>query len=97
VELDAGPHVQGRISVDIDASGIWALWTTEDRKGQALQLALVSPDMSGEPRRLEPISLAGRGRGTGFPQIALAGEAAVVAWTDVVDGTTRLQAVRVMH
>ncbi|GAB3736500.1 hypothetical protein GCM10028862_21150 [Luteimonas pelagia] len=97
VELDAGPHVHGRISVAMDETGTWALWTTEDRDGQALQLARLAPDLSGEHQRLDPIALAGRGRGTGFPQIALTADAAIVAWTDVIDGATRLQAVRLVR
>jgi hypothetical protein len=95
LELDAGPHVHGRISIDIDDAGIWALWTTEDRDGQALQLARLSPDLSGKAHRRELAELAGRGRGTGFAQIAPSGGNAVAVWTDVVDGTTRLNAVRV--
>ena len=38
--------------------------------------------------------LQGRGRGTGFPKLALRDGVAYLAWTDLVDGRTQLQGAR---
>jgi hypothetical protein len=35
--------------------------------------------------------LQGRGRATGYPQIALRNGDAYIAWTDIVDGSPRLR------
>lgn len=90
LELDAGNHVQGRVSVVLDADSAWALWTREDTAGQTLQLARLAPDLSRELQRIELARLAGRGRATGFPQLALHEGRLFVTWTDVVDGKPRL-------
>jgi hypothetical protein len=94
-ELDAGNQVQGRVSVALGADAAWALWTTEDADGQRLQLARLAPDLSRELQRIELARLSGRGRATGFPQLALVDDAAFVVWTDVVDKRPRLHAARV--
>ena len=41
--------------------------------------------------RLRVATLQGRGRATGYPQLALHGGDAYLVWTDVVAGTPRLQ------
>ena len=41
---------------------------------------------------VEVARLQGRGRGTGFAQLAVHGDGAVVVWTDVVDGKPHLRA-----
>jgi hypothetical protein len=92
LELDAGAHVQGRIAVALGADAAWALWTREDRDGQTLQLARLAPDLSRELQRIEVARLEGRGRATGFPQLALVDGQPFVAWTDVIDKEPRLQA-----
>ena len=61
------------------------------RKGQSLQLARYAADLSREWQRGEVARLHGRGRGTGFPQLALRDGAAYVVWTDVVDGKPQLR------
>ncbi|MGH8073799.1 MAG: sialidase family protein [Lysobacter sp.] len=93
VEVDAGTAVQGRVDVAIGADAAWVLWTREDAAGQTLQLARYTPDLSRQLQRIELAHLQGRGRGTGFPQLALADGAVHVAWTDVVGGQPRLQGV----
>jgi hypothetical protein len=95
LELDAGNHVQGRVSVALGADAAWALWTAEDPDGQTIKLARLAPDLSRELQRIELARLQGRGRATGFAQLALVDGTAFVAWTDVVDKAPRLHAVRV--
>ena len=88
--LDQGESVQGRVHVALDAASAWVAWLREDATGQSLQLARYSPDLSRELQRIEVAQLQGRGRGTGFPQLALHDGAAYLAWTDVVDGEPQL-------
>ncbi|GAB2629027.1 sialidase family protein [Novilysobacter erysipheiresistens] len=88
--IDSGAAVQGRIDVVLGAEAAWALWTREDEAGQSLQLARYSPDLSRELQRIEVARLQGRGRGTGFAQLALVDGVVHVAWTDVVDGKPAL-------
>jgi len=97
LELDAGPHVQGRIAVALDEHAAWALWTREDRDGQTLQLARLAPDLSRELQRIELARLQGRGRATGFAQLVLRDGAAHVVWTDVTDKKPRLLAARAVQ
>ncbi|QNP39439.1 sialidase family protein [Lysobacter solisilvae (ex Woo and Kim 2020)] len=91
VVLDRGEAVQGRIDVAFDGDTAWAAWLREDRSGQSLQLVRYSADLSRELQRIEVAKLQGRGRGTGFPQLALHDGVAHLVWTDVVDGRPQLQ------
>lgn len=91
VAVDQGDAVQGRAALAIDGRQAWILWLRQDESGQALWLSRRSPDLQREYQRLEVAKLQGRGRGTGFPKIALRGGEAYVAWTDVVDGVPRLR------
>lgn len=91
VTLDEGEAVQGRVALALDAKQAWILWIREDAAGQSLWLSRRSPDLKREYQRLEVAKLRGRGRGTGFPKIALRGGDAYVAWTDVADGVPRLR------
>lgn len=90
VVLDQGAQVQGRVDVALADDAAWLLWMREDANGQSVQLARYAPDLSREWQRIEVAKLEGRGRATGFPQLALSGNAAYVVWTDVVDGKPRL-------
>ena len=49
-----------------------------------------------EHERIGVAQLAGRGRGTGFPQLAVAGGIAHVVWTDVQDGVPGLRGARIV-
>lgn len=91
VTVDQGPAVQGRVDVALDTQSTWVLWVREQAAGQSLQLARYARDLSREPERIEVAKIEGRGRATGFPQLALSGEALYVVWTDVVDGKPRLR------
>ncbi|SFL07545.1 sialidase family protein [Lysobacter sp. cf310] len=94
--LDQGAQVQGRVDVAMAADAVWVLWLREDAQGQSVQLARYAADLSGEPQRLELARLQGRGRATGFPQLALSDATAYAVWTDVVDGRPRLQGARIV-
>ena len=93
VVLDQGEAVQGRVALALDATQAWILWIREDATGQSLWLSRRTPDLKREYQRLEVAKLQGRGRGTGFPKIALRGGDAYVVWTDVADGAPRLHGV----
>jgi hypothetical protein len=92
VVLDSGEAVQGRVDVAFDGDTAWAAWLREDRAGQSLQLVRYSADLTRELQRIEVAKLQGRGRGTGFPQLAVQTGKAYLVWTDVVDGKPKLQA-----
>ena len=91
VVLDRGEAVQGRVDIALDANAAWALWLREDASGQSLMLARYTPDLSRQIETLEVAKLQGRGRGTGFPQLALRDGAAWIVWTEIVDAVPRLQ------
>src|SRR5690554_3583326 len=96
VAIDAGDAVQGRVDVAMGDGQAWILWLREEAGGQSLWLSRRSPDLATEHQRLQVATLAGRGRGTGFPQLAVAGGIAHVVWTDVVDGVPNLRGARIV-
>jgi hypothetical protein len=96
VTLDQGEAVQGRVDVALDAAQAWVLWVREDNisvggGGQSLWLARYVPDLSRELSRVEVAKLQGRGKGTGFPQLALRDGNAYMVWTDIVEGNPQLR------
>ncbi|MCA1713753.1 MAG: glycoside hydrolase [Gammaproteobacteria bacterium] len=93
--IDRGEAVQGRIDVALDAANAWALWVREDAAGQSLQLVRFTPDLARELQRIEVAKLHGRGRATGFPQLALRDGDAYLVWTDVQGGKPRLHGMRI--
>ena len=93
VDLDTGDALQGRVDVAMDANATWLVWLREDAKGQSVELARVPAN--GKAQRTTLAQLTGRGKGTGFPKIAVRGGIAYVVWTDVVDGRTRLAGMKV--
>ncbi len=94
VVLEHGAAVQGRVAVALDAQQVVALWVREDAGGQALWLERYPPDLSRSLQRIEIAKLQGRGRGTGFPQLALHDGDAYVVWTDVANGSPQLHGAR---
>ena len=96
VQVDAGEAVHGRVDVALDAQQAWVIWLREDAGGQqSLWLARYAPDLSRELSRTEVAKLQGRGRGTGFPKLAVRDGEAFVVWTDIVAGVPQLQGMRV--
>ena len=93
--LDSGEAVLGRVALALDARQAWVLWQREDGGGQSLWLSRRSPDLATEYERIEVAKPQGRGRATGFPQLAVVEDAAYVVWTDVADGVPSLKGVRV--
>jgi hypothetical protein len=91
VLLDQGEAVQGRVDVALDAEQAWVLWVREDGGGQSLWLARYAPDLSRQLSRIEVAKLQGRGKGTGFPQLALRDGNAYMVWTDIIDGAPQLR------
>src|SRR5690606_6686492 len=96
VVIDAGAPVLGRVDVALADGQAWVLWLREEGEGQSLWLSRRSPDLATEHQRLQVATLAGRGRGTGFPRMAVAGGVAHVVWTDVADGMPGLRGARVL-
>ena len=94
VVLEQGEAVQGRVAVALDAQQAWVLWVREDASGQSLWLARYAPDLSRQLQRVEVAKLQGRGRATGFPQLALRADGAYIVWTDVIDGAPQLRGAR---
>jgi len=92
--LDRGEPVQGRVEAALGADAVWVLWLREDRQGQTLWLARLAPDLSRELQRIELARLQGRGRGTGFAQLALGDGVVSVVWTELADGAARLRGAR---
>ena len=92
VDLDAGAHVQGRLAVALGDRGTWIAWLRVGADGQSLQLARFSGSLANSPVTRQVATLAGRGRGTGFPQVAVLPDSrAYLAWTEIVDGQARLR------
>lgn len=96
VVVDEGEAVQGRVDVALDAGQAWVAWLREDGAGQSLWLARYAPDLSRELSRTEVAKLQGRGRGTGFPKLAVRNGEAFLVWTDIVGGAPQLHGVRVV-
>jgi hypothetical protein len=93
-DLDQGNALQGRVDVAMDGDATWLVWLREDAKGQALELVRI-PAKGGAKQQTTLTTLAGRGRATGFPKIAVRNGIAFVVWTDIVDGRPRLSAMKV--
>ncbi|KGQ19156.1 BNR repeat protein [Lysobacter dokdonensis DS-58] len=94
VDVDSGAALQGRVDVAKDGDATWLVWLREDGKGQTVQLARYA-NAGGAPRTTKLATLAGRGRGTGFPKIAVRNGVAFVVWTDIVEGRPRLVGAKV--
>ena len=93
VEADSGDAVQGRLAValDADGQGAWVTWLREDASGQSLRLARFEPGSRVLMPSIAAARVAGKGRGTGFPQLVVSGDRIHLVWTDVLDGRPRLR------
>ncbi len=95
VDLERGVAVQGRVDVAFDGQQVWLAWINESTSGQSLWLARYDATLSRQLERIEVAKLQGRGRGTGFPQLALRDGSAWLVWTDVANGQPHLRGARV--
>jgi hypothetical protein len=94
VAIDRGDAVAGRVDVALDGDSAWLLWLREDGSGQSLQIARQA-GAAANPQRSVVARLQGRGRATGYPQLAVRQGLAHAVWTDIVDGVPRLRGARV--
>ena len=94
VEVAGGAAQLGRVDVAFDGRQAFVAWLEEDAGGQRLRLARYSADLKQKLQQFEVATLQGRGRGTGFPKLALRDGVAYLAWTDLVDGRAQLHGAR---
>lgn len=96
VEVDSGAQVQGRAGVAVADDAVWVSWSREDGEGQTLWLARYDAALGKQLQRTQVAKLQGRGRATGFAQLAVGPEGAYLVWTDVVDGKPALHGAQVL-
>ncbi|MCX7034270.1 MAG: hypothetical protein NT046_09910 [Arenimonas sp.] len=94
-QVAVGEAQLGRVDLAADASGVWMSWMQEAGGEQSLWLARFDPALATEQFRVRVATVAGRGRGTGFPRMQVQGGSAWLAWTEVVGGKPRLRGARV--
>lgn len=94
-QVAAGDAQLGRVDLAADADGVWMSWMQEVAGEQSLWLARFDPALANESFRVKVATVAGRGRGTGFPRLQLRGGDAWLAWTEIVAGKPRLRGARV--
>lgn len=94
-QVAAGEAQLGRVDLAADADGVWMSWMQEAAGVQSLWLARFDPGLEAERFRVKVATVAGRGRGTGFPRLQVRDGEAWLAWTEVVAGKPRLQGARV--
>ncbi|MEL1264854.1 hypothetical protein [Pseudoxanthomonas putridarboris] len=86
VTLAKGTQVLGRLSLALGGERLLAAWL-EQAEDDSQRLVLGRYDLHwSEPERIEVATVAARGRASGMPRLAWAGDAAWLAWTDVADG-----------
>jgi hypothetical protein len=95
VLVDEGAAVLGRVAIAMDANQAWVLWMREQAGQQSLQLARYKPDLSKRLQQVELAKIAGTGRVTGFPKIALRDGIAHIVWTEGDASGPRLRGMRV--
>ena len=95
VDLDSGPEVQGRAGIAADGNAVWVSWSREDADGQSLWLARYDAGLGKELQRIQVAKLQGRGRATGFAQLAVRDRAAYLVWTDAAEGKPMLRGARI--
>jgi hypothetical protein len=95
-DLARGAEVLGRVDVAVDADALYVAWLSEDARTQSLWLARL-PHAAQAADIPAPTRVAGlaRGRGTGFPRLALRDGVAYLVWTDIRDKAPLLRGARV--
>ena len=94
VDVAGGTTQLGRVDVAFDGRQAVVTWLEESGDGQRLQVARYHPDLAKRWQQVEVAKLQGRGLGTGFPKLALRDGVAYLAWTELVDGRSRLHGAR---
>jgi hypothetical protein len=94
VKVAQGTEVQGRVDLAVAGTALYVSWLTEDAQRQQLWLARYPLDLAGEPERIEVAQLA-RGRGTGFPRLAVRAGDVHLVWTDIVERRPQLRGAKV--
>ena len=94
-DLDAGAAVLGRVDVAHDGDGAWVAWLREEAGAQSLRMVRLDGASATPGKAFDVAAVAGRGRGTGMPQLVTAGGRAHLVWTEVVDGGPRLRGANV--
>ena len=94
IDVASGATQLGRADVAFDGRQVVVAWLEESGDGQRLQFARYSPDLAKRWQQVEVAKLQGRGLGTGFPKLALRDGVAYLAWTELVDGRSRLHGAR---
>lgn len=88
-----GEPVLGRVDLAVDAGGnAWVSWIDERSGEQTLRLSRV--DGEGVVTERE-IAAVGRGRGTGFPRMAIAEDTLWLTWTDTRAGRPQVWGERI--
>ena len=95
VLVEQGKPLLGRVDVALDDKQAWVAWLREEAAGQRLMLARYTPDLSRQLQKLEVAKLQARGHASGAPKLVVHGGVAWLVWTDVVEGTSRLQGARI--
>ncbi len=95
VEVASGEAVQGRVAVALDGEQAWVAWMQQDDAGQRLMLARHAADLSKPLQQLEVARIAARGPASGIPRMVADAGGLWLAWTDVVEGASRLQGARI--
>jgi hypothetical protein len=95
IELARGNEVLGRVDLAVDDQALFVSWLSEDEKGQTLWLARRARSTDAAAPNVDVARLA-RGRGTGFPRLALRDGVAHLVWTDIVDKHPQLRGARVI-
>ena len=94
VTVAKGGPVLGRASIALADDHVLVSWL-EEAPDQSQRMLLGRYDRAlGNARRIEAGTLAARGRASGMPRLAVAGDAAWLVWTDVHDGAPVLRGVR---
>lgn len=95
VVVDEGDAVLGRVAIAMDANQAWVLWMREQSGRQSLQLARYTPELSKRLQQIELAKVAGTGRSSGFPKIALRDGVAHIVWTEGSESGPWLRGMRV--
>ena len=90
-----GGDTLGRADLARNSDGVWLSWLQESDGRQSLWLARFSDDLAQERQREKIADLAGRGRATGVPRLAITDGGVLLLWNDVDKRQSVLRAVHI--